>query len=118
MIADLAIAMFGLAAVAAVVRVVRGPHLADRVIALDVALVALMGSMTAHAAATESTTYLSIVAVVAIVGFTATVSLARFIVAEGEDSDIGRSARPATSPTNPSGMVRPPDVDLGTEDPR
>ena len=32
-------------------------------------------------------------AVVAIVGFTATVTLARFIVAENEDSDIGRPAR-------------------------
>lgn len=108
MIADLAIVMFGVAAVAAIVRVVRGPHLADRVIALDVALVALMGSMTAVAAKTQSTMYLSIVAVVAIVGFTATVSLARFIVAEGEQSDIGRPARPPETPTNPAGTVVPP----------
>ncbi len=93
MIVGIAIALFALAGLAAVIRVVRGPHLADRVIALDVALVALMGSLTTHAADTGSTTYLSIVAVVAIVGFTATVTLARFIVAENEDSDIGRPRR-------------------------
>ena len=99
MIVNIAIGLFALSGLAAVIRVVRGPHLADRVIALDVALVALMGSLTTHAADTGSTTYLSIVAVVAIVGFTATVTLARFIVAEEEDSDIGR---PATrrSPAN------------------
>ncbi len=89
MIIGIAISMFALTALAAIIRVVRGPHLADRVIALDVALVALMAAIATHAAETGTTTYLSIVAVVAIVGFTATVALARFIVAEHEDSDIG-----------------------------
>jgi multicomponent Na+:H+ antiporter subunit F len=94
MIVGLAIAMFSVTAFAAIIRVVRGPHLADRVIALDVALVALMAAIATHAAETRSTTYLSIVAVVAIVGFTATVALARFIVAEQEDSNIGRPRKP------------------------
>ena len=95
MIVGIAMALFSLAALAAVIRVVRGPHLADRVIALDVALVALMCAIATLAADTGSTTYLSIVVVVAIVGFTATVTLARFIVAEDEDSNIGRPAAPA-----------------------
>ncbi|MEJ6720670.1 monovalent cation/H+ antiporter complex subunit F [Ilumatobacter sp.] len=60
-------------------RVIRGPGLADRVIALDVALVALMGAIATKAASTGSTTYLPIVAVVAIVGFTATVVMTRFL---------------------------------------
>jgi multicomponent Na+:H+ antiporter subunit F len=89
-IVGIAVSMFAVTALAAIVRVVRGPHLADRVIALDVALVALMAAIATHAAETRSTTYLSIVAVVAIVGFTATVALARFIVAEDEDSAIRR----------------------------
>ena len=95
MIVGIAMALFSLAALAAIIRVVRGPHLADRVIALDVALVALMCAIATLAADTGSTTYLSIVVVVAIVGFTATVTLARFIVAEDEDSNIGRPAAPA-----------------------
>ncbi len=95
MIVSIAMVLFSLAALAAVIRVVRGPHLADRVIALDVALVALMCAIATLAADTGSTTYLSIVVVVAIVGFTATVTLARFIVAEDEDSNIGRPAAPA-----------------------
>lgn len=102
MIIGIAISMFALTALAAIIRVVRGPHLADRVIALDVALVALMAAIATHSAETGTTTYLSIVAVVAIVGFTATVALARFIVAEDEDSDIGRrrSAGSITDPIN------------------
>ncbi len=94
MIVSIAMVLFSLAALAAVIRVVRGPHLADRVIALDVALVALMCAIATLAADTGSTIYLSIVVVVAIVGFTATVTLARFIVAEDEESDIGRTAGP------------------------
>jgi multicomponent Na+:H+ antiporter subunit F len=82
-IASVAIALFALAGFCAVIRVVRGPRLADRIIALDVALVALMCAIGTHEANNGSTTYLGTVAVVAIIGFTATVALTRFI--EGAD---------------------------------
>ena len=79
MIGSIAIAMFMLAAVFALVRLVRGPALVDRVISRDVMLVALMCAVATRAAATGDQTYLGVLAVIAIVAFTATVVLSRFV---------------------------------------
>lgn len=84
MIASIAIGAFVATATCAAIRLLRGPALADRVIALDVALVSIMGAVAVRAADTRSTTYLDILAVIAIIGFTATVAASRFI--EHEDS--------------------------------
>ena len=46
MITSIAIALFVVSSLCAMIRVIRGPGLADRVIALDVALVALMGAIS------------------------------------------------------------------------
>lgn len=75
----LAIALFVAAAVIASVRLLIAPDLADRIIALDVALISFMGAIAAHAAHTNSTEYLILLVVLAIIGFTATVSAARFL---------------------------------------
>ena len=77
------IGLFVVAALIAAVRVVQGPRLADRIVALDVTLVCFMGAIAAHAALTDDTTYLILLVVLAIVGFTATVAGARFIQHEG-----------------------------------
>lgn len=53
--------------------------LADRVAALDVALISLMGAIAVQAAATGETAYLTLLVVIAIVGFTATVAASQFI---------------------------------------
>lgn len=79
MIADVAIAVFLLAGVLAGIRLVKGPTLADRVISLDAALVALMGAIGTRVAETGDTLYIGILVVIAIVAFTATVALSRFI---------------------------------------
>jgi multicomponent Na+:H+ antiporter subunit F len=78
-IADVAIAVFLLAGVLAGIRLVKGPTLADRVISLDAALVALMGAIGTRVAETGDTLYIGILVVIAIVAFTATVALSRFI---------------------------------------
>lgn len=83
MIADLAIAMFLLAGVLAAIRLVRGPDLSDRVVSLDVALVALMGAVGVRAAETGEQIYIGILVVISIVAFTATVVLSRFIESAG-----------------------------------
>jgi multisubunit Na+/H+ antiporter MnhF subunit len=57
--------------------------LADRVISLDVALVALMGAIGVRVAETGETLYIGILVVIAIVAFTATVVLSRFIETSG-----------------------------------
>jgi len=67
------------AASAAVYRLVIGPTLADRVIALDLLLVALMTAIVIDAAHRRSTTWLNLLVVIAIIGFTATVAVSRFM---------------------------------------
>ena len=76
---SIALALFVIAAVIAAIRLLLAPDLADRVIALDVTLISFMGAIAAHAAHTSSTQYLILLVVLAIIGFTATVSAARFL---------------------------------------
>jgi multicomponent Na+:H+ antiporter subunit F len=78
-IADIAVAIFLLSGLLAGIRLVWGPTLVDRVISLDVALVALMGAIGVRIAETGETLYIGILVVIAIVAFTATVVLSRFI---------------------------------------
>jgi multisubunit Na+/H+ antiporter MnhF subunit len=85
-IADIAVAVFLLAGALAGVRLVRGPDLADRVISLDAALVALMGAIATRVAETGDTLYIGILVVIAIVAFTATVVLSRFVETTGRSS--------------------------------
>jgi multicomponent Na+:H+ antiporter subunit F len=79
MIAALAITAFIVTAACGTVRLLRGPGLADRVIALDVILISLMGAIAVRAAETADTIYVDLLVVIAIVGFTATVASSRFI---------------------------------------
>ncbi len=83
MIADIAVGIFLLAGILAGIRLVRGPSLADRVISLDAALVALMGAIGTRVAETGDTLYIGVLVVIAIVAFTATVALSRFIETTG-----------------------------------
>jgi len=83
MIADIAVAIFLLSGILAGIRLVRGPSLADRVISLDAALVALMGAIGIRVAETGDTIYIGVLVVIAIVAFTATVVLSRFIETSG-----------------------------------
>lgn len=76
---SLAIALFVAAAAIASIRLLIAPDLADRIIALDVTLISFMGAIASHAAHTNSTDYLILLVVLAIIGFTATVSAARFL---------------------------------------
>ena len=86
MIAWLSIGLFFMSGACAIVRILRGPHLADRVAALDVVLMALMGAIVALAAETGDTSFLNLLIVIAIVGFTATVAASQFI-----DRERGRA---------------------------
>lgn len=79
MITTLAICCFGFAGLSGTYRLLAGPSLADRIIALDVTLVSLMGAITVDAAATGDGTNLIVLVVLAIIGFTATVAATRFL---------------------------------------
>lgn len=83
MIADnlhfIAIILFGVAGLCGTIRLLVGPNLADRVMALDVTLISLMGAIVVDGARRNDTTYLILLVVIAIVGFTATLSASRFL---------------------------------------
>ena len=74
--------ILAVAAVLAIARMVMGPTLADRIIALDVLLVSLMMSIAVDAANRGVDTWLNLLVVIAIIGFTATVALTRYIERE------------------------------------
>jgi multicomponent Na+:H+ antiporter subunit F len=68
-----------LAVALALVRIVRGPTQADRVVALDILLAAALLLCVAAALATRSTAFLDVGIGAALVGFVATASWARLI---------------------------------------
>ena len=82
MITAIAIGGFVLAGISALVRVLVGPSLADRVAALDVVLLSAMGAIAVDAARRDDPSALIVLVVMAVVGFTATVAAARYIMSE------------------------------------
>ena len=81
----LAVGGFALAGLCGVFRLLAGPTLADRIVALDLLLLSLMGSMIVDAVERNDTTYLIVPVVLAIIGFTATVAACQFIEHEGRN---------------------------------
>ncbi|MEV0729086.1 MULTISPECIES: monovalent cation/H+ antiporter complex subunit F [Polymorphospora] len=71
-------ALLSTAAVLAIVRIVRGPTLLDRVVATDVLLAVLVGAIGAEAAFNRHATTLPILVVLSILGFVGSVSVVRF----------------------------------------
>ncbi|MFN4210108.1 MAG: cation:proton antiporter [Devosia sp.] len=75
-----ALILLGLALLIAAIRIVIGPTLADRVLALDLLTVVAMGFVGAIAIRTGLMLYLDIAIALALLGFLATVALARYIL--------------------------------------
>ncbi|WP_165988516.1 monovalent cation/H+ antiporter complex subunit F [Streptomyces sp. YIM 98790] len=69
--------VLGLALAATLVRIVAGPTDADRVVAVDLAFVVVVGALALLALRLDSTVPLVLVLVAALVGFLTTVALAR-----------------------------------------
>jgi len=89
-LSTIAIVLFGISSVCGAIRLLIGPSLADRVIALDVTLISFMGAIAVDAARRNDTTYVVILVVIAIVGFTATVVASRFIDQEAQTRSGGQ----------------------------
>jgi multicomponent Na+:H+ antiporter subunit F len=75
----LALIGFLIAGLCGAFRLLAGPDLADRIIALDVTLISLMGAIAVDAARRDDTTNLVLLVVLAIIGFTATIAASRFL---------------------------------------
>lgn len=71
------------AAVLLLVRLVRGPSVPDRVVALDGLLVVVLNGIALQAVLEGSTAFLRVLVVVALLGFVATVTAARFVERRG-----------------------------------
>jgi multicomponent Na+:H+ antiporter subunit F len=68
-----------LAALLALVRAIKGPNLADRIVAVDLVLILLAGGLVAESARNGTETFVPVVVVVALIVFAGTVLVARFI---------------------------------------
>lgn len=76
-------AALALSGLLCVLRLVRGPSLADRVLAVDTLLIAGVAGVAVESARTGSGVYLDVLLVVALVAFIGTTAIARFIERRG-----------------------------------
>ncbi|UOM34345.1 cation:proton antiporter [Acuticoccus sp. I52.16.1] len=80
------LAMLSVAIVLIVVRIVIGPSLPDRVLALDLLVNAAVGFIIAFGIRTGFSIYVDIAIALGLVGFLSTVALARFLHRRGDIS--------------------------------
>lgn len=87
-----ALVLLSAAFVLTVVRVVRGPTLPDRILALDMLVAAAIGFIAVVGIKTGYSLYVDIAIALGLVGFLATVAFARFVMTRGksEGDPIGR----------------------------
>lgn len=78
-----ALVVLGVAFIMTVYRVVKGPTLPDRVLALDMLVGIVIGFIAVIAIRTGYTLYIDIAISLGLVGFLATIAFARFILARG-----------------------------------
>lgn len=71
--------MLGLAFAIGFARLVRGPHLPDRIVALDMLALVAICAAGLQALATGSTSFLDLALVMALVSFLSTVAFARYV---------------------------------------
>ncbi len=79
----ISLVLLAVALLVSLVRIVIGPSLSDRVLALDLLAVVAMGFVGAIAVRTGLWLYLDIAIALALLGFLATVALARYILLRG-----------------------------------
>jgi multicomponent Na+:H+ antiporter subunit F len=80
LVTNICFALLGLALLATVVRIIRGPTLADRILGLDTISVLAVGVIGVFAVRTGLFLYADIAVAVALVGFLATIAFARYLL--------------------------------------
>ena len=99
-------ALLALAALLALVRVVRGPSVLDRAIGTDVLVSIVVCALGAEAALTRHSTTLPILISLSLVAFVGAVAVARF-VARDRDVPVDGSAEPAGHVLDPHDSDEP-----------
>jgi|EndMetStandDraft_3_1072993.scaffolds.fasta_scaffold908994_2 multicomponent Na+:H+ antiporter subunit F len=82
-VTTIAFALLGLAMLATLIRIVRGPTLADRILGLDTLTVLAIGLIGTFALRTGLYLYADIAIALALVGFLSTVAFARYLLSRG-----------------------------------
>lgn len=82
----ISIAFLAVGALGALYRIVRGPALLDRAIAVDVILIVFSSGLTVWMALNGSTDFIVLVVVASLIGFISSATLARFTV-EGANAN-------------------------------
>ncbi|HVL28571.1 MAG TPA: monovalent cation/H+ antiporter complex subunit F [Acidimicrobiales bacterium] len=82
-VTTVAFATVAMSGLLCLLRLVRGPSLADRIVALDSMLIVIVSGIAVHAARTGDGTYLDVLVVASLLGFVGTVNVARFIERRG-----------------------------------
>jgi multicomponent Na+:H+ antiporter subunit F len=82
-VTQIVLVMLAASVLIAAVRLVRGPTLPDRVVAMDLVGVLVLGTIVVEAAATDERAFLDAAVVIALIGFVGTVAYARYIEKEG-----------------------------------
>lgn len=77
--AEIALGVVGLAILLAVVRLIRGPSLPDRVVALDLISILVAGATAVYAVRTGEAVFLDVAIVLALIAFLGTVAFASYI---------------------------------------
>jgi multicomponent Na+:H+ antiporter subunit F len=75
----ISLCMMGVAILLAAVRLIRGPSLPDRVIALDLISILVAGATAIYAIASGQAAYLDVATILALISFLGTVAFARYI---------------------------------------
>jgi multicomponent Na+:H+ antiporter subunit F len=83
LVTDVAFAIQGLAVLATVIRIIRGPTLADRILGLDTITILAIGVAGTFAIRTGLHLYVDIAVGLALVGFLSTVAFARYLLSRG-----------------------------------
>lgn len=78
----IAAVLLGVGAVGAIIRIVRGPSVADRMVALDTLLFIGVGGVGVFVVATGDVTYVPVLVVAVLTAFLGTLVVARYIEAE------------------------------------
>ena len=98
----LSLALLCLSFALTVYRVIRGPTLPDRILALDMLVATAIGFIAVIGIKTGYTLYVDIAIALGLVGFLATVAFARFVLARGNTGD-DQPAPPSAEPEKDNG---------------
>jgi multicomponent Na+:H+ antiporter subunit F len=94
---SIALGLLTLALILTMVRLVRGPTLPDRILALDLITTLSIGYIAVIAIRTGFTLYLDIAISIGLLGFLSTIAFARYVLKRAEAAEAESAARPTAA---------------------